>query len=841
MKRHAWVCAKGQTDSKVSDRSKQCAGLASLLITSTILGSANLFASAGAYAQQHVAEQTVRFNIPAQPLSSAINAFIRATGWEVGFASQAVAGKHSAPVSGSMTPAQALRTMLAGTGISAQVSGPSTAALTANTVASGEVSRDGSVVLGTITVQGENAWGPVNGFVATQSATATKTDTPIIETPQAISVVTRKQMDWQATQEVSQTLRYEPGVRTDMSVINRAQEINIRGFQVDGSAQGIYLDGLSLPTSWYGHYNINPYGLERVEVLRGPSSVLYGQNGPGGMVNLVSKRPTSEPLHEIELSTGSYGKKQAAFDLSGPVAKDKGNLLYRITGEIRDVGSQIEYTDTFRGFIAPSFTWKPDDDTSFTLLSSYQKLDRDGSNDQWLPAVGTISPTPNGTISRRFYAGEPGWDTYVQNQAMIGYAFEKRFDNNVTVRQNARFSHLDTTYRAVIPYMWGTNADGSTNYNRLDRYAFASKETANTFVIDNQLQYRTSTGFGDHTILGGVDYKHSYFDTKTGIGFDAAPIDPFNPVYGTQPINEPATYLNTHQTQRQLGLYLQDQIKFADRFIVSLGGRYDNATLDTDDVLKTTSTSKNDSAFTWRAGTVYLFDNGIAPYASYSTSFFPQTGTDFYGKDFKPTTGQSYEAGVKYQPPGKAALYTLSLFNITKQNVLTADPDATHAGKSVQTGEIRSRGIELSSKFSVSDTVDLTASYTFTDLKVTKSNSSDLGKVPFAAVPRHMASLWVDYALPPGFLEGLGLGGGVRWIGETSDDGEGVTTVPSFTLVDAAIRYELGHINKKLSGATFSVNATNIFDKTYVASCNNATTCYYGAGRVITARLKYKW
>lgn len=814
--------------------------LGSVAIALAVSADANLSrpALAQGAAAQPMAGNVMSLNIRPQDLGGALTAFADRAGLRLLFPSNLVAGKRSPGISGTFTADQALNRLLAGTGLSYRFTSANTVTIMgASAEAAG--SSDGSLLLDTINVQGESAWGPVKGFVATRSATGSKTDTPLIENPQSISVVTRDQMDWQGTQELNQGLRYEAGVRAEMSVINRAQEINIRGFQVDGSAQGVFLDGLSLPTRWYGHYNINPYGLERIEVMRGPSSVLYGQNGPGGLVNMVSKRPTTTSFGQMDLATGTHGLAQGGIDIGGPVGGSD-QWFYRITGELRDVGSQVDHTRTTRGFVAPALTWKPSSDTTLTLLGNYQKIGRDGGNDQWLPALGTVRPAPYGRIARSFFSGQPGWDEYVQEQVMVGYAFEHRFDENWTVRQNARYSRLDTDYKALITYGWGSNPDGSTNYRALNRYSFGSREVADTVVVDNQVQYKGRTGPIEHTILAGLDYRWSSYDSVLGINFDVPTIDPYNPVYG-QAFGLPVAYQDDRQIQRQTGVYIQDQMKIAERLIISLGGRYDWASTTTTNHLNGAVTRQSDGAATWRVGAVYLFDNGIAPYASYSTSFFPQSGTDFYGTPFRPTTGQSYEVGVKYQPQGFKSFFTASLFNMTKQDVPTADPDPLHPFARVQTGEVRSRGFEFSARASLTDNFDLVGSYTYTDLEVTKSNGPDLGKVPFAGVPKHMASIWGDYTIQNGAFAGLGIGAGVRYIGTTQDDGEGLVQVPAATLLDAAIRYDLSKISKQLTGATLTVNATNLLDKTYVASCNNTVTCFYGPGRTIMASLRYRW
>ncbi|WP_325347245.1 TonB-dependent siderophore receptor [Xylophilus sp.] len=331
----------------------------SLLITSTVLGTAGLIMPIIAHAQQQSSGQSVQLNIPAQSLRSAINVFTQATGWEVGFTSSAVEGKRSTAVTGTMTPLQGLRTLVTGTGTSVQVSGPTTAALVAaSTGNNGAVAADGSTVLDTITVQGENAWGPVDGIVATRSATGTKTDTPIEKIPQTINVVTADEISSRGATSVAQALRYTPGISTSGYTESYmiADETVTRGF----SPSSNYLDGAYLPYhgSLGGALQIGPYTLERIEVLKGPASVLYGQNEPRGIINMVSKRPTETPVHEVRVSTGTYGRTEAAVDFGDPVTKDK-TLLYRFVGLGNLGDDQIDFTERSRMLFAPSLTWQP--------------------------------------------------------------------------------------------------------------------------------------------------------------------------------------------------------------------------------------------------------------------------------------------------------------------------------------------------------------------------------------------------------------------------------------------------------------------------------------------------
>jgi iron complex outermembrane receptor protein len=472
--------------------------LALALSISGALPAALLFPVAG-----HAQAAAASYRIPAGPLADALQRFGRESGLMLSYAAADVEGRQSPGVTGAYRADEALAVLLSGTGLAAQRLPNGSYAL--RPAVPGAVSTLAPIEVAGSTLS-SRAWGPVDGFVARYSMTGTKTDTPLIETPQSISVVTRDQMTWQAIQKTEQALRYEAGVRAELADDLRHQNISVRGFSVAASNQGIYLDGLALATRYYGSYGINPYALERVEVLRGPASLLYGQNQPGGIVNQVSKRPTETPLREVEFTTGDPGRVQVGFDFSGPATED-GQWLYRLTGQGRNADTEVDTVRDKRAFIAPSFTWQPSAATHFTVLTNFQRI-RAGSTDQWLPSVGTITPTPYGRISRSFFSGEPDFDRYDKDQAMLGYLFEHKFNDSWTLRQNARYNQNRTHYRALISELgWGTLPDGEPDYQSLQRYAFSSEEKARTLALDTQLQYQGRTGAFAHTVLMGLDYQ----------------------------------------------------------------------------------------------------------------------------------------------------------------------------------------------------------------------------------------------------------------------------------------------------------------------------------------------
>jgi iron complex outermembrane receptor protein len=678
----------------------------------------------------------------------------------------------------------------------------------------------------------ETGTGPVVGYVARQSTAGTKTDTPLIKTPQAVSVVTRDQMDIQDAQSVAQALRYTSGVNPEQRGTNTdsLEYLYARGFLIDEFWNGLRTPG---PAGGFG-FNVtsfDPYMFERIELVHGPASVLYGQGSPGGVVNLVSKLPTAEPLHEIGFQTGSYGRVQGFFDFSGPLDQD-GKVLYRLTADGFNTGTQTDYVNQQRFAIAPTITWRPTKDTTLTVYANYQ-ADPEAGLYNTVPVVGTIQ-TGVSQLPRSFNPGEPTFDSFRKTQESIGYQFDQRLNDIWSLRQSYRFLHNSQTVQYVADDLGYVN-----NGTELAREAYLNYGMVNSNTIDNQAIARFGTGPVSHQVTVGVDYQNIQFDHHFyGSADNNVPsLSITNPQYGLA-IPYPTFLFGTSQAEsvKQLGTYAQDQFDIG-RWSFLLGVREDWTNEDSTSYANGSSTSQFNRAFTWRAGGTYQFDNGIAPYASYTKSFLPQVGADYNGKAFDPTTGEQYEVGVKFQPKGYNSFVTVSAFHLTQNDVLTTDP--VHTGFQVETGQVRSQGFEVEAHASLTNNLQLIASYTYTNLLNTKSNTADLDKVP-VGIPRNTASLWADYTLHAGPLAGLQFGTGVRYIGGSYGDTANTLLTSSATLVDLAVRYDLGQAFSSLRGWTASLNASNLLNREYMASCSNGS-CYWGEGRLVLAGLKYQW
>ncbi len=694
--------------------------------------------------------------------------------------------------------------------------------------------KEDTITVTTAAAEQESAWGPAPTIAAKRTATATKTDTPIEKTPQSISVVTREEMDMKDPSTVKEALNYTPGVFATRGSSETLDVISIRGFSAStGANTNQYLDGLKLQGDNYSESSMDPYFLERIELMRGPTSVLYGKSNPGGIVSMVSKRPTTEPLKEVEFQMGTDNLYQTGFDFSDAIDND-GVFSYRLTGLGRSEDAQQTMVKSTRYAIAPAFSWRPDDKTDFTFLSNFQS-DPDAGYYGWLPRVGTVVPytDANGNshkLDTDFNEGEQD-NRMSRRQQQIGYSFAHAFDDTFTVRQNLRYTRLHTLYTSVY-------GNGFTAPTQINRAFVRSDEDLNSFTVDTQLQSAFATGAVDHTLLTGVDYLRMRNDINADYG-SANPIDMVEPQYGNANVNVNFPYAVINR-QEQTGLYAQDQAEW-NHWVLTLGGRYDFAKTSTYTRSTSSLSEINDQQFTWRGGLNYVFDNGIAPYFSYSESFEPVAGSTKQGKPFDPSRGKQYEAGVKYVPKDMPVTVTAAVFQLTKDKNLTADP--SDSAFSVQGGEIRSRGLELEAKAALTSNINLTAAYSYTDAEYT-DDTLYKGKRP-VEVPRNMASLWADYTFHETALSGLTLGAGARYVGDTSsfytvgDNVNGTFNVGSYTLVDATVKYDLARVG--MPGSSVGVKVNNLFNREYVSSCYRDYACYWGADRQVVATASFSF
>ena len=628
----------------------------------------------------------------------------------------------------------------------------------------------------------------------------------------------------------------------------------IRGFAADGQSQNNYLNGLKMQGNFYNDAVIDPYMLERAEIMRGPVSVLYGKSSPGGLLNMVSKRPTTEPLKEIQFKAGTDSLFQTGFDFSDAL-DDDGVYSYRLTGIARSANAQQKGAEEQRYAIAPAFTWRPDDKTNFTFLSYFQNEPETGYYGG-LPKEGTVEPLPNGKrLPTDFNEGAKN-NTYSRNEKMVGYSFDHEFNDTFTVRQNLRFAQNKVSQKSVYGYgmcsdpLYTKDDDAlkaspclsipQSEWNHtLTRQYVIDNEKLENFSVDTQLQSKFATGSVEHTLLTGVDFMRMRNDIDSWFGYagSVAPSDIYNLDrsdfdFGAHP--DPSGPYRVLLKQKQTGLYVQDQAQW-DKVLVTLGGRYDWAEQSSFNRDYGNKSDRDDKQFTWRGGVNYLFDNGVTPYFSYSESFEPASLTDANGDLFAPSKGKQYEVGVKYVPEDRPIVLTGALYQLTKTNNLMADPN--NPNFSIEGGEIRARGVELEAKAALSASVNVVGSYTYTDAEYT-TDTTYKGNTP-AQVPKHMASLWADYTFFDGPLSGLTLGTGGRYTGSSYGDPANSFKVGSYTVVDALVRYDLARVG--MAGSNVALHVNNLFDREYVASCFNTYGCFWGAERQVVATATFRF
>ncbi|WP_043817554.1 TonB-dependent siderophore receptor, partial [Rubrivivax gelatinosus] len=669
---------------------------------------------------------------------------------------------------------------------------------------------------------GNSATGPLTGYAARRSATATKTDTPMLETPQSLTVVGAEEIEVRKADSLAEAVGYTASVLRSEGVDRTGDGFVMRGFQATASQGNLYRDGSKYSVNLYDGRQ-EPYGLERIEILKGAASVLYGNSAPGGIINTVSKRPTNEALHELNLELGSFDRRQLSGDFGGALG-DGGTWSYRLTALVRDSGSFVEHVDDDRRYLAPSLRWQPDAATSLTLQADLQ---HDHTAYVYgLPAEGTVLANPNGRLPRDTFVGEPGYDRYDLQRRSLGYLFEHVFDERFTLRHSLR------SYRADVdmPSIWisGLEADGRTTAYR---GAQDREDRARALMSDTSLQAKWRSGSVEHTALVGLDVVRERFRT---VRYDrsAEALDLYDPVYGGSfGAPEPNSF-SSRSELRRVGLYAQEQAKIAGRWVAVAGLRHDRVRYDESAVFSdaVAADGEKSSATTGRAGLVYLAPNGLAPFVSFSQSFEPQTGTDRQRQRFDPTRGTQWELGLRWQPEGSQTLLSAALYQLTQRKVLVTDPVDTNY--SVQLGEVRSRGLELEARTRVG-AANLVAAYAYTDARTLKSSplTPEAEGRRSGAVPYHQASVWTDYGFGAFGLPALKAGAGLRYVGSAPGVWLDVD-VPGYTVVDAMLSWTEGPWR-------LALNVANLGDKTYVASCTYL--CFYGEPRRVTGSVSYRW
>ncbi|MBV7488479.1 TonB-dependent siderophore receptor [Pseudomonas sp. PDM30] len=771
------------------------------------------------------------YNLPTAPLVNTLNQIASQAGLALSLNPSLAAGKTSAPVKGQFDAAGALREALRGTGLQLEQSSAGTYSLVA--VPEGVMDLPVTSVIGVQDT--ESAWGPAQGYLAKRTAAGTKTDTALVEAPRSISVVTREQMDDRNAHTLDDAVRYLPGITSSsFGSDTRADWLRVRGFEPTQ-----FLDGLPLPKGVYSNPKQETWNLDRLALLRGPASSVYGQTPPGGLLDMVSRRPSAEASSEIQLQYGSDNHRQINFASTGKI-DDEGQFLYSLSGVLRDGGTPIDHIDDKRYNIAPSLTWNIDEDTKFTLLTQFTRDDT-GITSQFYPIQGTKIDMPFGDISHHKNLGDPNYDFYDRTYYALGYAFEHRLNDVWQFRQNLRYTKSELSFQAVT-----VNSYGPSYGSVVDDQGNSGRGTTNVdediaqFAVDNNFQGDFVTGDVSHTLLIGLDHQRnttnylSIFGTAPGINVN-------DPVYGL-PIERPArstAFYDYEQKTQQTGLYIQDQMALG-QWRLTLGGREDWVHTGTTFFNKGDATNtERDKNFSGNAAISYVFDSGFVPYLSYAESFQPTSNAVASPTEsFKPTEGKQWELGIKYQPPGSNTLLTAAVYDLTQKNVSVTN-NVGNVTVTSQTGEVKVKGLELEAVSDVTENLKVTAAYTLAKSEVQegiyKGNRLQL-------MPNQQASVWGDYTWHNGVLDGFGIGAGARYTGNTYGDQANtwLGKADAYTVFDAVVHYDLGRLDNSLKGASLAVNATNLLDKDYISTCDSYY-CYYGDQRSVVASATYKW
>ena len=766
------------------------------------------------------------YRVGAGTLDQALNQYAAQAGILLVIDANLTAGRTSPGLTGRYGVEEGLARLLADAGLEAvRQSGGSYALRRAATVGS---RRDVSLPAVTVMASREAALGPVQGYRATRSAAASKMDVAVAEIPQTVSTIGAEQMRDQAAASVNEAVRYTAGVRPlDYGITD--DDLAVRGIFLTGT--GLYRDGMRLIQNGF-MTNLEPYGLERLEVVHGPASVIYGQAAPGGIVNAVTKRPRAGQRNEVGVEFGSHQRRQATADVGGAL-NEQGTLLGRLTVLQRKAGTEWDGLRSDRTFVAPALTFQGER-TSLTLLAQYQKDETGFAIPYW-------RETPFGEADDSINVNGPG-SFHRKRSTTVGYLFEHEFSDAFRVRQNLRYLDGENLRHEM------RNRGLRPDLRSMNRLAMVRPDSEQTWVLDNQAEWRLSSGRLEQQIVVGMDYYRSRLDLRIhSLNGAVAPLDIVDPVYLAPAWGDNFLADRTLAKVSQVGLYVQDQIKFDRRWVLSLGGRYDWARTDSayearataDAAFSSTPVRRRDEAFTGRAGLVYLADNGWAPYASFSTSFQPPlstaTATDAEGRPFEPETGRQLEAGVRYAPAHAGYTLSAAVFDLSKRNVQT--PSREDPRFNVQTGEIRSRGLELQGSGDLGGGFSAIASYAYLDAVTRRSNTAlEVGSQRPSA-PRHAASAWGKYR--QGDWE---WGLGVRYISSAPGDVPmaGVETPRNdgYTLFDALVAYDTGPWR-------LALNVSNLFDKRYRTQCNvmrgGADFCVIGYERDVRLAATYRF
>ena len=669
--------------------------------------------------------------------------------------------------------------------------------------------------LGTISVEGgENPTAPLDGSVALSSAT-TKTGAPILETQATVSVIPRAQMEAQGATNLAEAVGYTAGIVTEnFGGDPRFDSLYLRGFNLENDK---FLDGLRLmrstefPTS---APSFELYGIERVEVLKGPASVLYGAGTPAGLINMIQKRAQADgDFTEVGMGADSNGSLEVFGD-ANRVVNDR--LAYRITAKSSDINTDVEEIDNERNYLAASVSYALSDATEVEFMVSMHDDAPESPTGVPHAMVGAVD------LDRLhgFNFGDEATNESDRQMRTLSFGVTHEFANGWKLNNTLRYTSHDWDYDSV--YVSGGTA------NVAERGVIQQRESFESVGTDLRLSGDVMTGSVDHRLVFGLDAMRLTEDAWTGF-FEFDDLDINNPTTGG------TISTQTYDAQKdievtQVGLYAVDELAMGN-LRATLGLRHEWSEQSGQRLTNygDSDLDREDDATTGHLGLGYVWDNGAASYLSYATSYLPQPGADIDGAQLEPTRGEQWEMGVKYEPLDYDGLFTAALFDLRETDRNTDVEEGGISGVR-QIGEVRVRGMELEAVAEFNQGWAVKAAYTYSDTEVLEGANAGNN---LKEVPEHAASLWVSRDIQ-GALEGLNVGGGMRYIGQRYADNANTSELQSVALFDLGAEYAMDN------GLTGQLNVSNLFDEMYVSS-EGYLASYLGDGRRVSASLSYKW
>ncbi|TDX65967.1 iron complex outermembrane receptor protein [Methylosinus sp. sav-2] len=672
------------------------------------------------------------------------------------------------------------------------------------------------------------------GYRADTATSALKMDAPIFKTPVSVQVVTRQTMDdQQAIRLIDTVLTNSSGVRPNPSYV---EQYKVRGFTTYP-----YRNGLQQ----YSQYFLDTANVQSIEVLKGPAAILYGRVEPGGIIDIVTKRPLETPYYSVQEQIGSYGLTRTTIDATGPATSDK-SVLYRVNAAYLHEDSFRDFVSDRNVFVAPTVSWRPTD--QFKINIDFEYLHRTAVDDFALfPAVGgTLAQIP---LTR--YLQQPGILQSTPDRferKMIAYDWEYRFDSDWSIA--SRLAYTNSNARIMDTYSTSFNAATGNLTTALYTSPGFNQQMLTTNV---DIKGNVSTGPLRHSLLFGYDHFSYTWPMVNVFNSNTQTINIYNPIYVA--LQNPFAYGPSWVFQRQKwdGVYGQDMISAVDdRVHLLLGGRFDwsrtgsSTKYATPDIARASFADRYDHGFSPRIGLSVQPLPWLSLYGNFTRSLGANNGQTGVGQVLPPQKGEQFEGGVKVELLDKRISATAAYFDIVKTNI--PQPDPANSNNSLLIGKVRSRGVEFDVMGRVDDNWSVLANYTHDDVRIMQGvlNPNYLTAIAtqqsikgnaLPGNPRNYGNLWVKYDAD-GPLRGLSVAGGVTGVADQFGDNANSYTLPTYFLLNGMISYQFAY-----EGYTFTaqLNARNLTDTRYFISAANRTTVMIGQPQSFIGSLRVEF